>query len=143
MTRLNFGVADIPYQRKGGETTGQVALKLERRYRIMQRFAYAKDKIIREQLGQAVADGFDRLVSSGRLPPDIFADACSEIENEFRLFLDLRELDGAGDPGIPTLASLRGVNHRLAKPYAKTNPPRASFIDTGQMQASFKVWVEK
>lgn len=137
--KLVFGVADIPYAT--GETTGEVALRLEARYHIMQRFAAAYDDVIREELGKALAEGFEVLQTSGRPPKDAFAGAMAQIENRFRLFLDMRELDHAGDPGIPTKASLRGVNHRLAKPYSPSNPPRSSFIDTGAFQNSMKAWV--
>jgi hypothetical protein len=140
--KLVLGVADVPYARKGGETTAGVAHDLEARYHIMQRFASAHERFIAKQLASALPEAFENLLASGRQPQDIFAGACSEIEERFRLFLDLRELDHAGDPGIPTQASLRGVNHRLAKPYSKDNPPRSSFIDTGEYQINFKCWVE-
>lgn len=141
--KLRLGVADVPYSRKGGQTTGEVAERLEGRYRIMQRFSAAHEDFIKDRLSAALAEGFETLLVSGRAPPDIFAGACSEIEERFRQFLDLRELDAAMDPGIPTKASLRGVNHRLKRPYAKSNPPRPSFIDTGAYQASMKAWVDE
>jgi len=50
-------------------------------------------------------------------------------------------MDQLGYPGIPTGAAEAGVNHRLLHPYAKDNPERPSFIDTGQYQADFKSWV--
>ena len=76
-------------------------------------------------------------------PPsdDIYAGAGAEIEELFRKFLSQKELDGYY-PGIPTKASLDGVNHRLAKPNAKGNTPRPSFIDTGLFESAFRSWVE-
>lgn len=94
-------------------------------------------------------------------------DATQEIEDSFRIFIDQKELDFVM-PGVPTFASTGGeisvteysvdkagnpkvrtvrrqrgaVNHRLKHPYAKDNPPRPSFRDTGLYQASFRAWVE-
>lgn len=141
--RLVLGVADAPYNNGSGKTTGDVAERLERRYKIMGRFAYANEKFIAEQLGQALAAGFETMAGTGQVPVNVFEQATIEIANRFRLFLDLRELDAAGDPGIPTQASLRGVSHRKARPYAKSNPPRPSFIDSGHYQNYMKAWVEK
>ena len=140
--KLHLGVADFPYSDGDGKSTGDVAERLEGRYRIMQRFAAAHEDFIKAELQKALEEGFERLGIGGNLPPNIFSGACSEIEERFKQFLDLRELDAAGDPGIPTKASLEGVNHRLKHPYAKSNPPRPSFIDSGQYQAAFKAWVE-
>ena len=70
------------------------------------------------------------------------AQAETDIETEFRHYLSQQRFDGV-IPGVPTQAALRGVNHRLADPYAKSNRPRPSFIDTGTYEASFKVWTEK
>ena len=61
-----------------------------------------------------------------------------KIERRFKEFLRNEE------HGIPrTLAGQRGVAHLLARPYARGNPPRPSFIDTGLYMDSFRVWVEE
>ncbi len=81
---------------------------------------------------------------SGRLTTELslsFA-ATEELGDAFRIFIDQKELDGV-IPGVPTQAALRGVNHRLMRPYAKSNPVRPSFKDTGLYEASFRAWVEK
>jgi hypothetical protein len=66
--------------------------------------------------------------------------AGSAIENMFRNFLDLREMDGM--PGVPTAAAEHGVSHRFKHPYAK-RASRPSFIDTGLYQASFVAEVKE
>jgi hypothetical protein len=40
-------------------------------------------------------------------------------------------------------AATAGVNHRKKKPYAKANPARPAFVDTGLYQSAFRAWVEK
>ncbi|MCX7898512.1 MAG: hypothetical protein N2444_00215, partial [Methylocystis sp.] len=85
--KLRLGVADVPYSRKGGQTTGEVAERLEGRYRIMQRFSAAHEDFIKSQLSAALADGFETLLVSGRAPPDMFAGACSEIGRAWRSFV--------------------------------------------------------
>ena len=62
-----------------------------------------------------------------------------ELETAFRIFIDQQEMDGK--PGVPTAAALKGVNHRLMHPYAKSNPARVSFRDTGLYEASFRAWM--
>ena len=69
----------------------------------------------------------------------VTAEAESEIETAFKLFLGQQEMNGVV-PGVPTKAALKGVNHRMLHPYAKRGP-RSSFIDTGLYQANFKVWM--
>ena len=66
----------------------------------------------------------------------------SAIEERFRRFIDDRELDGRVS-GVPTQAALKGVNHRLKHPYAKSNPSRPSFLDTGLYQANARVWISE
>ena len=94
-------------------------------------------------LGGQVGDGIGEALN----------DAVSEIEREFRTFLDENELQDAGVPGVPTKAAMNGVNHRfksklnnvsMAEKQAGTRvgTPRVSFIDTGTYQKAFKVWTE-
>jgi hypothetical protein len=58
----------------------------------------------------------------------------------FNEFIDRRGMDGM--PGVPTDAARLGINHRLKHPYAKANPERPSFKDTGTYMQSFTAWVE-
>lgn len=168
--KLHLGVVDIPYAVQvpegarrvvhrvtkggavsthtaaptGGETTGDVAQILEERYHVMELFyeEVGADKIA-EALAHSARGALESLMMGA--PPEnisLTAEAEGEIEGAFKLFLDQRELDHVG-PGVPTAAALKGVNHRLKHPYAKDNPERPSFIDTGTYQTSFKAWVEK
>lgn len=138
MTTLHLGVADLPYQAGAkARTTHGVAMILEQEYGLFSAFWGAK--------GGAVADlmvrDLERAITSGKQPS--FAGALSECEHLFKQFISSREAERVGIPGTPTAAALRGVNHRLAHPYAKANPRRPSFRDTGLLQASFKAWVTR
>ena len=66
----------------------------------------------------------------------------SRVEEMFKDFISSGEAERVGVAGAPTAAALRGVNHRLLHPYAKANPRRVSFRDTGLFQSSFKAWVD-
>ena len=68
------------------------------------------------------------------------AEAGGDIETLFHKFISNQEMDGM-QPGVPTKAALAGVNHRLAHPYAKANPARPSFRDTGMYLQSFRSWM--
>jgi hypothetical protein len=57
-------------------------------------------------------------------------------------YVDVKVTDKAGN--VKTKRRYRGaVNHRLARPYAKDNPQRPSFRDTGVYESSFTVWTEE
>ena len=166
---LHLGVVDVPYtadpsnadtpkQRRGKKrndvraafgasefkgTTGDVAEILEDHYHVMELF-YEEigAEAIAKALALSMSNGVADIAMGAPATLDIAQDATQEIEEAFRIFIDQRELDGVV-PGVPTLASLRGVNHRFKHPYAKDNPARPSFKDTGLYQASFKVWTEE
>ena len=76
----------------------------------------------------------------GNVETNIAAGAESKIENMFKKAISGKEFDSL-IPGVPTEAAKRGVNHRLAHPYAKRGP-RPSFLDTSLYSSSFKSWVE-
>ena len=65
-----------------------------------------------------------------------------KIEQKFRSNLMRQRYDGMIS-GVPTLASLKGVSHVRSHPYAKANPQRPSFVDTGMYRDSFRAWVEE
>jgi hypothetical protein len=160
--KLHLGVADIPYgsayqaatSRRPGPrpgpaqqiamnrtTTGDVAQILERRYHIMEKYAELRADFIREQVLEAMHDKLERLhmgrgSAGGPLlePSDLGA-----IQQDFQRMLDIRAFDNLIH-GVPTAAAEAGVNHRLKRPYARSNPARPSFIDTGLYQANFRVW---
>lgn len=164
MPVLHFGVVDFPYAdppapirkvlpknvRKNlpprgsnsGKTTGEVAEILEDKYHIMQLFAEESGtEAINAAIEHSIAGALENIMLGGPTGAlNITADAESEIEDAFKLFLSLQLLDGI-EPGVPTQAALNGVSHRFKHPYAKRGP-RPSFIDTGTYQASFKVWCD-
>lgn len=166
---LHLGVIDIPYatyvrpdQRRvavrrkkggpariinaaprGGETTGDVAEILEDKYHIMEFFFEdIGSDLIAAALEHSMSGAIENLVAGASVgnfdPTD---QAMSEIKGAFDAFITQQEMDGQ-QPGVPTKASLRGVNHRFKHPYAKGNAPRPSFRDTGEYLSSFKAWVE-
>lgn len=139
--KLSLGVVDIPYADEEGKTTGDVAEILEAEYGIMQYFFDShKDDIIRE-LEKGLQGQIENLMLGAPVSDDVFAESMSAVEAMFRQFLTLEEMNYKVY-GVPTIASRKGVNHRFKHPYAKANPSRPSFIDTGLFQASFKSWIE-
>lgn len=151
--RLHLGVNDMPYSfapsrgksksgRARASTTGDVAEILEAKYGVMQTFVNLHQGEIVEALHDSLAGAFESVVMGGKRNVDPHAAGTSEIEDAFRQFLDRREMDGKVS-GVPTAASLAGVNHRLRHPYAKKNSPRVSFVDSGLYQSSMKCWIEE
>lgn len=127
------------------KTTGDVATILEDHYHIMEVFIEeggGAEKL--EEVFRHSAENAMEAILKGAPSADlnITGEATSEIEAAFKIFLALKLMDGLF-PGVPTKASLKGINHRLKHPYAKGNKPRPSFIDTGLYQSSFKAWTDK
>lgn len=165
MPTLSLGVQDVPYQgppipgerpRRPGRvalakppasprttTTYDVARYLENRYSLFSLFSVFRGKDFTDALEEAVAGKLETLLMGGPASSDALLGEgeLAAIESAFRGFLDNREMDGRA-PGVPTAASLRGVNHRLMRPYAKSNPARPSFIDMGILQAHFRAWMD-
>lgn len=123
------------------KTTGDVAEILEAKYHVMQIFFNLHQDFIVGELEASLEGALQNLSLGAPRSISISAEAESAIENQFRQFLALREMDGLGYPGVPTKASLRGVSHRFAHPYAR-RASRPSFIDTGLYQASFRAWMD-
>jgi len=152
MPVLHLGVADQPYSEpapkdvnstvKGAPTTGDVAQWLEDKYGVMQAFYTAHEQDIADSLSESVGDTMEALLMGAPTTMDAFGAANSRIEEMFKDFLSSGQAEQVGIEGAPTGAALRGVNHRLKHPYAKENPRRKSFIDTGLYQASFKAWCD-
>lgn len=152
MTTLHLGVIDVPYSqargrrrsaKAGSVTTGDVAGWLEDRYLILEHFWQAHSKDIAADLEKSIQGAVESLFMGAPIQHNPFGSGTSEIENRMKAFLSTQEIERIGFLGIPTQAALRGINHRKKHPYRKGNPRRPSFIDTGQMQASYKAWVEK
>lgn len=165
---LHIGVVDLPYVErespakmkarvsKNGKapkklrrhpapehkTTGDVATMLEVKYGLFTAFYENKEVELVGFLEEALGGALENVLVGAPLDADPFAEGCSKIDEAFREFLSSREAEAVGIEGTPTAAARKGVNHRLKHPYAKANPRRPSFIDTGLMQASEKSWVE-
>jgi hypothetical protein len=131
------------------KSTGDVAEILEDKYHVMEIFFNLHSDFVADAFAESVAEAIENLAAGA--PPTISfsAQAEQDIEADFRSFLTLREMDGLGYPGIPTNASggkpggrQGGVSHRFLHPYARSNPERPSFVDTGQYVASFRAWVD-
>lgn len=159
--KLTLGILDIPYGlarsagraragksiRGGGastQSTGDVAEILEAKYQIMERFYHAHEEEITDAIAQDMSDFFETNISGFARGNAInFTATESTIRTMFNRFIDSQEMDRLGVPGVPTKASLQGVNHRLKHPTAKGNPVRPSFRDTGTYLQSFKATVEE
>lgn len=152
---LHLGVLDIPYvhfdegkkkkkkgkKSAGSQTTGDVAEWLEDKYHIMQVFALNYEKELADDLAEAYRDSLETYMLGGPLAPvTTLAEGTGSIEDRFKKFLSSKEIESMGIPGVPTLAAIEGVNHRMK---GNRGPPnRPSFIDTGQYEAAFKAWVD-
>lgn len=125
----------------GSQTTGDVATILEKKYGVMAYFFQQHQAEIAGALEQSLAGTLENIMLGAPPKNNPFGAAEIKIEDAFKLFLDRQEMAGHVN-GVPTKAALRGVNHRLRHPYAKSNSARPSFIDTGLYQGSFKAWVD-
>jgi hypothetical protein len=130
-----------PKTQSGMQTTGDVAEILEAKYGIMDTFAFMRLPDIAKELENSIAGELESLMMGGSGSSNPFKSAESAIESMFKNFLSKGDIEHAGIKGVPTQAAMKGVNHRLAHPYAKSNPRRESFIDTGTYAASFKAWI--
>lgn len=133
----------MPYAAEAIDT-GEVAQILEDHYGVMQTFVdtIGQDAIAKALENSAVNAVEAMIMGSNSAGLNLTAEGEGEIEGAFRQFLEQQEMDGRVD-GVPTKASLKGVNHRFAHPYAKDNASRPSFIDTGLYSAAFKAWVDE
>jgi hypothetical protein len=139
MAVLHLGVLDVPYK-KGGKSTGEVAEILEAKYHVIEIFYEEHQRDIAGLLEEIYGSALDDLLKGAPAGGNTAAELGSGIKSLFAKFIDGRQMDGLGYPGIPTQAALRGVNHSKLHPYAKGNPERPSFRDTGQYLDSF--WAE-
>ena len=150
VVKLHLGVVDQPYAfrslsrkrrnrpvKSGEQTTGDVATFIENRYAVMETFFDRHKEEIAGQLEKSIAGALENLLVGAPISVDAYAHATAQIEHSFRHFLTSREMDGL--PGVPTQASIKGVNHRLK---IKRGANRPSFVDTGLFLSSFHAWVE-
>jgi hypothetical protein len=165
MTVLHLGVIEQPYDSRepmpaaaifarlkagkppkrravqGTTTTGDVATILEAKCGVMAAFMERRGGDVARAMENSVAGALETALMTGNLGASPFAAAEGDIEELFKDFLATKEIETMGLAGVPTKAALRGVNHRMAHPYAKRDP-RPSFIDTSLYQASFKAWFD-
>lgn len=125
------------------QNTGDVAEILEEKYHIFETFYDLHEEEIAETLADSMAGSLETLLSGGPASPNPFAAAESDIQAMFKKYLESAEIEGTATPGVPTLAALHGVSHRLKHPYAKGNPRRPSFVDSGLLEASATIWLER
>lgn len=128
-----------PY-RNDGLTTADVARFLEDQYGVMGAFYRSHEADVVKALEESLGGAVESLMMGRRVEP--WGRATQAIQREFRDFISSKEAERVGIPGTPTKAALRGVNHRLKHPYAKRNPRRPSFRDTGLYMTSFRAWVD-
>lgn len=137
---LHFGVRDVPYAYPRGtsKTTHQVAEILEAKYHVIEHFVADNEKEIKEIIREQAKRDAHAMVKGRPVTPQ---GALDKLKKMFRTYIMAKKLDGRVR-GVPTLASLRGVNNRLKHPYAR-RAPRPSFFDTGLYVSNFKAWIEE
>jgi len=133
---LHLGVIDVP--EPNGATTFEVGTILEAKYGLFSRFADSELPSIASNLADSVAGALETIMQGGPVT-DPFASGTSQIEQDFRHFLDIEEMAKLGVPGVPTKAALKGKSIRFKR---SKGPRRPSFIDSGILQKSFKSWVD-
>ena len=149
--KLQLGIIDLPYANaprapgskatSGTQTTGDVAGWLEDKYHIFLSFWTLHGDDIAKDMEHSLEGALNSMLNGAPANHDVFGSANSKIRARFSEFLMKQEMDGLF-PGVPTAAALRGVSHRMKRPY-KRRAPRPSFIDTGLFESSFKAWMEK
>lgn len=142
MPTLHFGVIDFPHTGVGKTplSTGDLAEILEAKYHVMAHFAEMHGDDIAKALEVGLEGVLTNMLLGGPAPANAFDGGTSAIDDKFRHFLDMKEMDALGYPGIPTEASLLGVSSRFKK---RRGPPRPSFVDSSQYQSAFKSWVDQ
>jgi hypothetical protein len=141
LTAIHIGVTDLPYARRGGVTTGDVAGWLEERYGLFSAFVAMHEKVIQHDIENSLKGAVETMIMRGAGPKRApLATALTDIEDLFKDSISMQSYDFK-IPGVPTLAALKGINHRMKHPYAKRNP-RPSFRDTGTFQSSIRAWTD-
>lgn len=142
MTTLHLGVLDVPYQTgRNAKSTGDVAEILETKYGIIQAFWRAHGQDYVDDLVMGSVQAMEAAVSGRAMTSDPRT-TLGEIGHGFRQFISSREAERVGLRNVPTEAALRGISHRRRHPYARRNPRRPSFRDTGLYMASFRAWMD-
>jgi hypothetical protein len=121
-------------------TTYDVAQWLETRYHIMQTFYNVNESAIAKSIEESLGGALESLMGGHTVDP--WGSATQQINSDFRDFISSKKVESVGIMNVPTFAALKGVNHRLKHPYARGNPRRPSFRDTGLYLNSFRSWVD-
>lgn len=151
---IHFGFDDISYpgassyvSRAGmtygeGKNTTQVAAELEERYKIVETFVQMEEDFIVSLVEDKMLEDLEEIVTMSEITKKraISDENTDKLVEKFKRYISHRKFDGV-IPGVPTLASLRGVSHLRKHPYARRES-RPSFRDTGNYVNSFRVWTE-
>ena len=125
----------------GPVDTGMVAEWLENRYGVMTAFFGMHGQEIADALVNSLLGAAESVMMGAPPTVDPFGAMSSDVKTLFSKFLESKEIEGLGLPGVPTEAALRGVSHRFKRPYVKRSP-RPSFIDTGTYETAFRAWAD-
>lgn len=140
---LSLGTLVQPYRAKGkkvsGLTTADVAQILEDKYGIYAAFYRVNEQFVSNEITASLSGALQSLLMGQVVDP--WGPAMQAIQSRFQDFINSRQAESVGLKGVPTKAALMGVNHRLKHPYARSNPRRPSFRDTGLYVRSFRSWV--
>lgn len=141
LSTLHFGF-DRVYYPDGRMTTTDVANILEDEYHIVEHFRDFHKVRIEEILHQALVDQMD----TGAVKADLH-----KIEDLFKEFLNSRDIERLGIPGVPSRVSRRTI--KVGGYMRKGSPVRGyrrlggslrpSFIHSGLYRDSFRAWLEK
>jgi hypothetical protein len=141
---LHLGVLVQPYRARGKKvgavTTGDVAEILEAKYGVIGAYYRVHEKDVAKSLENSLKGAIESMMLGAPIR-DPWSGGMAEIDSGFRDFISSMEAEKVGIPGTPTKAALKGVNHRLKRPYASRNPRRPSFRDTGLYMRSFRSWI--
>jgi hypothetical protein len=123
-------------------TTEKVGEILEEHYGLLDVFWELQEKDVVNILKTTITNRVQGMMA-GRSPirdrsiTGVAKPAFKGIEKLFRDFLDRKVMDGLV-PGVPTKASLKGTTGGR---YKTLRPGRPSFVATGLLRASFRVWI--
>ena len=141
MTTLHLGVIDVPYQvGRNGKTTGDVAEILEAKYHLMEKFWNRHGPDFVDGLVAGQVQSMEAAIDGRPVRVDTRS-VLSDLQHEFRRFISSQEAERVGIKGAPTKAAIKGISHRRRHPYARSNPRRPSFRDTGLYMASMRAWI--
>jgi hypothetical protein len=139
MTTLHLGEVDIPYV-NDGKTTVEVARILEAKYHVIEVFSEIHRDLIETTIVESLQDAVTNMLMGAPVSVDPYGDAMAVIGARFKTFIDMKEMEHLGIPGVPTQAAKDGVSHRFKSKRGPKNRP--SFQDTGLFEDSFVPWVE-